>query len=78
MRQFIPMSGTIGAWLPCLTLAVGLVLVADPGRANEPTPIRVNAFPNAKALPLHAGIAKGIFDKRSFKIELHLTENSRN
>jgi len=77
MRQFIPMSGTIGAWLPCLALAAGLVLVADPGCANEPTPIRVNAFPNAKALPLHAGIANGIFDKRGFKIELHLTENSR-
>jgi len=77
MRQFIPTSGTIGAWLPCLALAAGLVLVADPGCANEPTPIRVNAFPNAKALPLHAGIANGIFDKRGFKIELHLTENSR-
>jgi len=40
-------------------------------------PLRVNTFPNAKALPLHAGIAKGIFEQRGFKIELHLTENSR-
>lgn len=77
MRQFFRMSATSGALLPCMALACGLALVADPGRANEPTPIRVNAFPNAKALPLHAGIANGIFDKRGFKIELHLTENSR-
>jgi ABC-type nitrate/sulfonate/bicarbonate transport system substrate-binding protein len=77
MRQFSRMSATIGASLPCLALVFGLVLVADPGCANEPTPIRVNAFPNAKALPLHAGIAKGIFDKRGLAIELHLTENSR-
>ena len=39
--------------------------------------MRVNAFPNAKALPLHAGIATGIFERRGFKIELHLTESSR-
>jgi ABC-type nitrate/sulfonate/bicarbonate transport system substrate-binding protein len=77
MRQFSRMSATNGPWLPCLALALGLVFVADPGCAAEPTPVRVNAFPNAKALPLHAGIAKGIFDKRGFKIELHLTENSR-
>jgi ABC-type nitrate/sulfonate/bicarbonate transport system substrate-binding protein len=47
------------------------------GRADEPTVLRVNAFPQAKTLPLHAGIAKGIFERRGFKIELQLTENSR-
>src|SRR5437868_6828443 len=31
-----------------------------PAIAQQST-IGVNAFPNAKALPLHAGIAKGIF-----------------
>ena len=46
-------------------------------RADEPTRLRVNAFPQAKTLPLHAGIAKGIFERRGFKIELQLTENSR-
>jgi ABC-type nitrate/sulfonate/bicarbonate transport system substrate-binding protein len=56
---------------------LGATLVPVDGRAAEPTAIRVNAFPNAKALPLHAGIAKGIFEKRGFRIELHLTENSR-
>jgi NitT/TauT family transport system substrate-binding protein len=58
-------------------LAFAVAIVASPMRAAEPTLLRVNTFPNAKALPLHAGIAKGIFEKRGFKIELHLTENSR-
>ena len=61
----------------CLALALGIALVAGPGQAQEPAVLRVNAFPNAKALPLHAGIAKGIFEKRGLKIDLHLTPNSR-
>jgi ABC-type nitrate/sulfonate/bicarbonate transport system substrate-binding protein len=60
----------------CLALAFGIAF-AGPAWAQEPVPLRVNAFPNAKALPLHAGLAKGIFEKRGFRIELHLTENSR-
>jgi ABC-type nitrate/sulfonate/bicarbonate transport system substrate-binding protein len=60
-----------------LVLAFGLLLPAGVGHAAELTPLRVNAFPNAKALPLHAGIAKGIFERRGFAIELHLTEGSR-
>ena len=58
-------------------LALALILVAGAACADEPTVVRVNTFPNAKALPLHAGIAKGIFEKRGFKLELTLTENSR-
>ena len=61
----------------CVALAFAVLLAAGPARAQEPVPLRVNTFPNAKALPLHAGIAKGIFEKRGFQIELHLTENSR-
>lgn len=38
--------------------------------------VRVNAFPNAKALPLHAGVAKGIFAKHSIEVQLSFTENS--
>src|SRR5262245_46407477 len=60
----------------CLALAFGIAF-ADPAWAQEPVPLRVNAFPNAKALPLHAGLATGIFEKRGFRLELHLTENSR-
>ena len=47
------------------------------GHAAELTPVRVNAFPNAKALPLHAGIAVGIFARHGLQVELQLTENSR-
>ena len=61
----------------CVALAFAVLLAAGPARAQEPVPLRVNTFPNAKALPLHAGIAKGIFEKRGLKIDLHLTENSR-
>ena len=60
-----------------LAVAFGLVVIACPATAEETKPLRVNAFPNAKALPLHAGIANGIFEKRGLKVELHLTENSR-
>ena len=38
--------------------------------------VRVNTFPNAKALPFHAGIAQGIFAKHGIALELSFTENS--
>ncbi len=53
------------------------MLIATEGRAEELIPLRVNAFPNAKALPLHAGLAKGIFAARGLDLALELTENSR-
>lgn len=52
-------------------------LFALTGPAAADDVMRVNGFPNAKALPLHAGIAKGIFAKHGIKVELTLTENSR-
>jgi ABC-type nitrate/sulfonate/bicarbonate transport system substrate-binding protein len=66
-----------GLRMGCIAVACA-TLAASAGRADEPTVLRVNAFPQAKTLPLHAGIAKGIFEKRGFKVELHLTDNSRN
>ncbi|HET7763845.1 MAG TPA: ABC transporter substrate-binding protein [Burkholderiales bacterium] len=45
-------------------------LAADPGT------VRLNTFPNAKALPFHAGIAQGIFAKHGVALELSFTENS--
>jgi ABC-type nitrate/sulfonate/bicarbonate transport system substrate-binding protein len=50
------------------------VLMTTPAAAEDA--IGVNAFPNAKALPLHAGIAKGIFARRGIKIALELTEGA--
>ena len=44
--------------------------------AADPATVRVNSFPNAKALPLHAGVAKGIFAKRDLALQLSFTENS--
>jgi len=44
--------------------------------AADPDTVRVNAFPNAKALPLHAGVEKGIFAKHRLALELSFTENS--
>src|SRR5262245_14580093 len=52
-------------------------LPAAPGHAAELAQLRVNAFPNAKALPLHAGIAKGIFARHGLEVALQLTENSK-
>jgi ABC-type nitrate/sulfonate/bicarbonate transport system substrate-binding protein len=38
--------------------------------------LRVNTYPTAKSLPLHAGITQGIFAKHGLEVELHFTENS--
>jgi ABC-type nitrate/sulfonate/bicarbonate transport system substrate-binding protein len=66
---------------PCLVgwlaaLAAIMTTMTD-ANAQEPTALRVNTFPNAKALALHSGIANGVFEKRALKIDLHLTPNSR-
>ena len=52
------------------SLALVIGLFAATAQAADPTVLQVNAFPNAKALPLHAGIAKGIFERRGLKLEL--------
>src|SRR3954468_12625433 len=56
-RNFMPGHGA-SAFAYLLSLA--LLALIRPADAADPTVIGVNAFPNAKALPLHAGIAKGI------------------
>src|SRR5262245_59930956 len=73
MACFVTLAGVFRP----IALAGALALGAAAAGAEEPMLLRVNAFPNAKALPLHAGIAEGIFAKRGLTIELHLTENSR-
>jgi len=44
--------------------------------AAGPETVRVNAFPNAKALPFHAGLDRGFFAKHGVTLELSFTENS--
>jgi len=59
----------------------GLLLVASgisTGLADEPRLVRVNTFPNAKALPFHAGLANGIFAKHGIRLALEFTDNSKN
>src|SRR5215470_811006 len=50
---------------------------AAPAGAAETTRIRVNTFPNAKALPVHVGIAKGLFAKYGLAVELENTASSQ-
>jgi ABC-type nitrate/sulfonate/bicarbonate transport system substrate-binding protein len=52
-----------------------LAACAAAGAADLAT-VRVNSFPNAKALPLHAGVARGIFAKHGLALQLSFTENS--
>src|SRR5262249_7745591 len=44
--------------------------------AAGPDTVRVNTFPNAKALPFHIGIEKGLFARHGITLELSFTENS--
>ncbi len=55
--------------------AAALALCAG-ALAAGPETIRVNTFPNAKALPFHAGLANGVFARRGVTLELSFTENS--
>ena len=55
--------------------AAALALCAG-ALAAGPETVRVNTFPNAKALPFHAGLANGVFAKRGVTLELSFTENS--
>ncbi len=71
------MPGVCGSRAAAMALLAALAFAPAPGHAAELTQVRVNAFPNAKALPLHAGIATGIFARHGIDLELQLTENSR-
>jgi len=49
----------------------------SPARAAEATKIRVNTFPNAKALPVHVGLANGLFARFGLAVELESTASSQ-
>src|SRR5262249_10379877 len=57
-------------------VALALSLAAAPAPAEDL--VRVNTFPNAKALPFHAGLAAGIFARHGIRLELAFTDNSKN
>ena len=58
-------------------LFVAIVVSCAWADAAEVTKIRVNTFPNAKALPVHVGLAKRLFEKYGLAVELENTESSQ-
>jgi len=44
--------------------------------AADAVTLRINVFPGAQNLPLYTGLARGIFEKYGFKIDLQFTPNS--
>jgi ABC-type nitrate/sulfonate/bicarbonate transport system substrate-binding protein len=59
-----------------LIAAAAAAALCSAAVAADPATVRVNAFPNAKALPFHAGLDRGFFAKRGVTLELSFTENS--
>jgi ABC-type nitrate/sulfonate/bicarbonate transport system substrate-binding protein len=59
-----------------LIRAAAIAAALAAGAAGAADVVRVNAFPNAKSLPLHAGVAKGVFAARGLEVRLSFTENS--
>jgi ABC-type nitrate/sulfonate/bicarbonate transport system substrate-binding protein len=57
-------------------LATFLAIFTGHAAMAEPILVRVNTFPNARALPFFVGIEKGFFNKHGIKVELEFTENS--
>src|ERR1700730_11478293 len=49
----------------------------SPVGGAEATRIRVNTFPNAKALPVYVGQTKGLFARHGVTVELENTESSQ-
>lgn len=58
-------------------LAAALFFLAGVCAAADPGTIRVNSFPNAKTLPLHVGVAQGIFSARGVDVQLSFTPDSK-
>ncbi len=75
-----PRRNWIRAWTAIIAPALllfGLSLVIRAAAADELQLVRVNTFPNAKALPFHVGIEKGVFARHGIRLALEFTENSK-
>jgi ABC-type nitrate/sulfonate/bicarbonate transport system substrate-binding protein len=67
--------GRAAVWLAALlSILAAAALRAD---AADISTLRVNTFPNAKALPVHVGIAKGMFANYGLAVEVESTESSQ-
>src|SRR5882762_1431684 len=71
------MSRRVGRIAVLFAALVAVVVAAAQAGAAEAVRIRVNTFPNAKALPVHVGIANGLFAKYGLAVELENTESSQ-
>src|SRR5258707_15760213 len=60
--------------LRVLLALITLVVSLSPAGAADA--LRVDTFPNAKALPLYAGVAKGIFARHGLAVQLSFDESS--
>jgi ABC-type nitrate/sulfonate/bicarbonate transport system substrate-binding protein len=70
-------EGSGRAAMRCAALLSVLAAAAVPADAADITTLRVNTFPNAKALPVHVGIAKGMFANYGLAVEVESTESSQ-
>ena len=59
-----------------LVAAIAASVLCSAAESADADTVRVNTFPNAKALPFHAGIEKGLFAKHGVALDLSFTENS--
>lgn len=59
-----------------LLFLIAVAIFFGHAAAAEPILVRVNTFPNARALPFIVGMEKGVFEKFGIKVELEFTENS--
>ena len=59
-----------------ITYVVQIFLCLGCASASAQQVIRVNTFPNAKALPFYAGVEKGIFARHGLDVRVAFTENS--
>jgi ABC-type nitrate/sulfonate/bicarbonate transport system substrate-binding protein len=63
----------------CAILMLSVAAMAgagSPAQAAQAT-IRVNTFPNGKALPVYVGITRGFFEKHGLTVEVEHTESSQ-
>jgi ABC-type nitrate/sulfonate/bicarbonate transport system substrate-binding protein len=59
-----------------MLMVAAMAGAGSPAQAAEAT-IRVNTFPNAKALPVYVGITRGFFAKHGLTVEVEHTESSQ-
>ena len=64
------LSGKIGLGLAICTLAVQ-------AQAAEPVLVRLNTFPNARALPFYVGRDHGFFARHGLNVDLQFTKSSK-